>query len=435
MDLSKIKVKEIPNEVRKWCEDNATFTSFEYGAYYQHIRGEIVERMFVTRRYKKYGIRIREVERSATGKSTPVVRDLIFSQMAGYTPVWEQSNVYRSLNGWRYQVFYENDFGKWYNPDRVIGISYRAINPMMVFDIPEFKYCGYSGGGLINYLNAYRKDHAVEFFGKMGLSLSPILLKKAKTDGKFRRFLWDNHNAVALYGTQAALYAYKYGVDVEKARQICWYKNQLDRLVATRIPEIRGTKLDRQKVLDYVDFNDINYASYGDYLKCCIGLKLDLNDTKVIFPNEFARMHDLRASEYASEQAKKDRQLRANLYNDFRAVAEKAKCYETVGERYALVCPMDVSELIVEGEKLSHCVGKMGYDKKMVDGISLIMFCRDKNNPSEPFVTVEYRLDKKQLNQCYGFRDSRPSDDVMTFVNSWANNLTQILCNEEYKNA
>lgn len=431
MDLQKIKVKEIPEEVKQWCEAHASTTGFTYGAYFEYIKGEVVERLFATRRYTKHGVRIREVARYGTGKSFAIARDIIYSQYAGYTPVWEKKAVYRSLQGWRYRVFEEDDFGKWYRQDRCIGVGYVEINPSMVFEIPEFKYCGYSGGGLIQYLNAYRKDKNVEFFGKMGLYLSPILIKKAKADAQFRRFLWDNHKAVSLCGVQATLYAYKHNIpSIEEAQRICLCRNQLNRLAASRIPEICGTKLDRKKVLDYVDCNNINYASYDDYLKCCKDLRLNLNDTKVVYPNDFDRMHELRSSEYAANQAKIDRRKRAKLYKAFREKAQKAKKYEFTGDEYILIVPSEVSDLMHEGDALSHCVGKVGYDKKMADGISLIMFCRKKKEPSVPFVTVEYRLDKKALNQCYGYHDSKPSEEVLSFVNEWAHYLTNLLKKE-----
>ena len=88
---------------------------------------------------------------------------------------------------------------------------------------------------------------------------------------------------------------------------------------------------------------------------------------------------------------------------------------------------MDISDLKREGEVLKHCVGRMGYDKKVIDGVSIIMFCRKNDNLDEPYVTVEYRLDRKALNQCYGYKDSKPDADVLDFVNEWAKQLTQTL--------
>lgn len=421
MDLKKIKVEKFPKRVLEFCEKTASNTSSKFCAYLEHIDGEIVERSFGYRMYKKNGLRITEVLRCATGSgSSTIVRNLVYASTAGYIPVWSAEDKYGGQNGWRYKVFSKEDFDKWEKAGAHIGFSYVTINPEMIFEIPEFKYCGYSGGGVINYINAYRKDKSVEFFGKMGLSLSSVLMKKAKSDGKFRRFLLENHNAIALYGTQAALFSYKHGVTVEEARRACFTKNRLDRTVAYRIPEIRGTSIDRQRVLDYVDGHDINYASYNDYLKCLKSLKINLFDTKNVFPNDFTRMHDLRTAEYAANEAKKDRRKRAKLYRDFRKAGEAAKEYEVQGEEYVIIVPTDVRQLVDEGKFLSHCVGRMGYDKKMADGVSIIAFVRKKDEINVPFVTVEYRVDRQALAQCYGYKDSKPADDVIKFCEDWS---------------
>lgn len=426
MNLMEISVEEIPEAVRVWCEKNSSRTGFCFGSYLEYIDGEIVERTFATRHYKK-GVKIHEVMRDCTGNSSSfIIRDLMYTRMGGYIPIFEAVDRYTHLSGYGFKVFDKKEFEKWYHPDFAVGIGVGYINPEIIFTIPEFKYCGYSCGGVISYLNAYRKDKSVEFFGKMGLYLSPVLIRKAKADGKFRRFLWENHNAIALYGVQAALYAYKTGCNVEEARRICYLKNKLDRCVFTRIPEICGTKLNRQRVKDYVDSNNINYESYNDYLKCCLSLKLDIYDTKVAFPNDFKRMHDLRASEYASFEAKKDRKKRAKLYRDFRTKAKEYKALESKNERYAIVCPTDISDLIREGAVLSHCVGKMGYDKKVVDGVSIIMFIREVDRPNVPFVTLEYRIDRKALSQCYGYKDSKPAPDVIAFAEEWANGVKEL---------
>jgi hypothetical protein len=435
MDLKKIKVEEIPGAVRDWCEEHTSSTSFTFAAYLEYIDGEIVERIFGSRRYKRDGVKIHEVIRDCTGERNNIIaRDLLYTRMAGYRVVFEASDVYNRSCGWAIKVFDKEDFGKWYKPDGNIGCAYTYINSELIFTIPEFKYCGFSGGGVISYLNAYRKDKNVEFFGKLGLSLSPILIHKAKSDGQFRRFLWDNHNAIALYGVQATLHAYKVGCTVEEARRACYVKNQLDRLAANRIPEIKGTSLDRQRVLDYVDFNDINYDSYDDYLKCCKALRLNLADTKVVFPNDFERMHDLRTAEYASQQAKIDRRKRAKLYKAFRIKAQEYKALERNNGRYAIICPSEVSDLMREGEALSHCVGRMGYDKKVADGVSIIMFIRKANKLDDPFVTLEYRIDRKALTQCYGYKDSKPTDDVLEFARRWAYELTERINANERQN-
>lgn len=425
MDLTKIRGVAIPREVKEWCEKNSENRSFRYCSFLSYKNGEIVERIFGTRRYKTEGVKIGEVMRHSTGGSSVIVRNLIYRPLCGYTVVFEPKDIYEHQSGYAFKIFYQEDFDVWSPASGNIGVSYVCINSQMIFDVEEFKYCGYTSGsgGVIRYLDEYRKDKSLEYFGKMGIGVSPVLMKKAKKSKAFRKWLFENHEGVKAYGVQAALYAYESGKDLKDAKDYCFFKNQFDRMVAQRIPEIRGTKLDRAKVLEYVDTNNIDYTLYDDYLKAIKYLKLNLKDTKNIYPYDFQRMHDLRAAEYAARKLEKDREKRAELYESFKEAANNAKQYETSDARYMLVAPSDVTDLINEGDKLCHCVGRMGYDKKMADGVSIIMFVRRVDEPNTPFVTVEWRVDKKILNQCYGFKDSKPSDDVMAFVNNWASQM------------
>ena len=75
------------------------------------------------------------------------------------------------------------------------------------------------------------------------------------------------------------------------------------------------------------------------------------------------------------------------------------------------------SELINEGSILHHCVGNMGYDQKVVDEKSLIFFIRTKDQPDTPLVTVEYSIPEKKVLQCYGDNDTKPSEEILSFVN------------------
>lgn len=426
MDLTKINVEALPREVKEWCDAHSVSTTTSFCAWLEYIDGEIVERCFATR-IKKKQVRITEVSRAETGSNSVIVKNLIYSGMGGYSAVYVAESIINKYYGYPITVFDKEEFDKWDDVTGLCGFGYVTINPDMIFTTPEFKYCGYSGGcGVISYIKAWRKDKHIEFFGKMGLSLSPILINKAKKDGKFRRFLWDNHNGVALYGVQAALYAYKHNITCEEARRICNVKNQLNRLVSNRIPSVIGTKIDRQRLLDYVDDNDIDYSLYDDYLKALKALKYDLKDTKIIYPRDFKAMHDLRAAEYASFKAKQDRKKRAKLYRDFRRVAKGYIGLEAKGEKYCLIVPRDISELITEGETLSHCVGRMGYDKKMVDGVSLIIFCRENAAPGTPFATVEYDLKDNKVRQFYARGNSAPPQDAVSFVSMWAKKVKEI---------
>ena len=90
------------------------------------------------------------------------------------------------------------------------------------------------------------------------------------------------------------------------------------------------------------------------------------------------------------------------------------------GEKFHILLAKSKKELVKEGEILQHCVGRMDYDKRIIEGRSLVCFVREANALDVPFVTIEYSLLKNQVVQCYGKGDTKPNEDVMHFVdNVW----------------
>ena len=59
---------------------------------------------------------------------------------------------------------------------------------------------------------------------------------------------------------------------------------------------------------------------------------------------------------------------------------------------------------------------------------SLIFFVRPKDNPTEPFVTVEYSLKNKKILQCYAKGNTTPDAEVTTYINSiWTPYANRVL--------
>ena len=79
---------------------------------------------------------------------------------------------------------------------------------------------------------------------------------------------------------------------------------------------------------------------------------------------------------------------------------------------------MSPSDLVKEGNALHHCVVRMNYDQKMIREDSLIFFIRARETPNKPLVTVEYSPSKRKVLQCYGDGDTKPSDEILHFVNN-----------------
>lgn len=421
MNLQKIK-NDIPKAVKQWADQNAN-NQRNYVSILSYRYGEIVERTFAVKRLNS-GLKITEVRRRATGNHETIVKNMYYTRLGGYTPVFEAKNC-----GYNFR---KEEFNKWFEvyPQYFQFFSI-CLNLDILTDIAEFKYCGFkSGGDIIKYLNEYRKNPLVEFIGKLDLPLSPMLIKKLDTDKQFKTFVFKNLDTIRNYGSQATIYAYNHHLTIAEAYKKITRKKELVKY----IPNMRGQKqLDYERVLDYCDTNNIGYRLYNDYLKAIIALKLDLEDTKNIYPKDFERMHDLRSMEYKSLLDKQDKEKKAKLYSDFAKAGKKAIAYEYSNNALSIIAPQDISELVAEGEALSHCVGRMGYDKKMADNEIVIMFVRHTDNINDPFVTIEFDLKQKKLKQAYAEHNTTPPTEVITFLNEWVVLMQKLLKKESVR--
>lgn len=335
MDLRKINDK-IPKEIIKWAEVNAESNRHKFASYIVYRYGEIVERIFATRKYSKGGVKITEViRRDTSGRSRSITKNMTFSYLAGYSPQYEKKDRF-ACNGWGYRTFNKEWFDIWYDVyDSFLPPDRKVINPEILAGIEEFKYCGYSSGDIISYIRAYRKNKGVEFIGKLDLPLSKALIKKCEKDKSFRSFLYKNHQSVRPMGVRALIYAYDHHMTIEQAR--------------------------------------------------------------------------------AALKAAKTK----NIEGDFAKSTEKAKGLIYRAEGLIIFPPEKPADLIVEGDALEHCVGRMGYDKKHARGQSFIMFVRKESEKEKPYVTVEYDPAGKRILQSYGFKNSKPEPMVEAFLNQW----------------
>ena len=176
------------------------------------------------------------------------------------------------------------------------------------------------------------------------------------------------------------------------------------------------TELD--KYFNYIGKQQISNSMYLDYLNACNYLGLDMNENKNRFPHDFKHWHDIRIDEYATAKALKDEEERKELYAKFSNVAEKylPLQYEKKNEFITIIAKTP-ADLIREGEVLNHCVGRMNYDQKFIKEETLIFFIRCKELPDNPFVTLEFSLDKKKVLQCYAKGNTHPDQAVTQYIN------------------
>ena len=169
------------------------------------------------------------------------------------------------------------------------------------------------------------------------------------------------------------------------------------------------TQLERTK-----EFRDGGHVlqTWRDYKNMALDLGKDVEDVRVVMPKTLKTAHDEAAK---SLRARKDRELNKRVARS----ADKLKnlCWSFGG--LTIRPAVSQEELFQEGETLGHCVGRMGYAKKMAEFRTAIFFIRQEKTPDVPYVTLELDLKKGEKIQCYGKHDSWPGKAVDEFVKRW----------------
>jgi hypothetical protein len=262
-----------------------------------------------------------------------------------------------------------------------------------------------------------------------------MILKRVARDKKFCKWLVRHSGEITArrYYMATILEAYKSGKPLWHTQALAEFRQKLYK--ESRLEPIRtafvGSELERLYV--YLQDQETSPQSYLDYFNACRYLGLDMELEINRYPHNFKHRHDTRIDEYHAAQLLADEQEREEFNRQFAAVAMKYTALQKLkGGSYAVFIAELPSDLVREGEQLSHCVGKMNYSSKVVREESLISFVRDRLAPAVPFVTVEYSPKSKNILQCYGHGNSRPDEAVLRYVHDnwlpYANKAVKRLC-------
>ena len=181
---------------------------------------------------------------------------------------------------------------------------------------------------------------------------------------------------------------------------------------------INDYHVDINKLLNYFKSKKIKYSyfsEYYDYLRMSIELGIDINDKKVLFPNNLMEEHDKRYLEY--EEMKDD-----SLSRDIQKIGKilEINCYDD--NNYVIFPARSFEDLINESTNQNNCVRT--YAKMYANGECFIYFLRKKNNIDKSLVTIEIRDNKvvqaKTKNNCL------PNKDLMDVIKKWKKTLMPI---------
>ena len=258
----------------------------------------------------------------------------------------------------------------------------------------------------------YRKCPEIEILSKLGyerLRYNTAVLKKLK-DKKFVKFLWKErgNDIIKNVTGQIVLKAYKHNLSIDEAYML----DSTERSFRNYDFKKDYPMLDIEKTKKYLIRNKVSLSSYCDLLKALMYFKLDLTDTKNSYPKDFQYWHD-----YYINQMETDKNKDIDI-----KIKEQANKYKRIlkpiNDEIKMLFPNCTLDFINEGEALNHCVGRMGYNKKMANGESLIIFVRKEED--KPLYTMEYDPKGKNIKQLYGDHDTQPEQSIKDIIyNEW----------------
>lgn len=168
--------------------------------------------------------------------------------------------------------------------------------------------------------------------------------------------------------------------------------------------------LNRLRRTEAVTLDDLfNGRHYTDYLRMEYELKNEHKPSMVKYPKNFMSAFHLIKSEYNAKKEIIDE-------NKFKEQCDIHRDLEYKDTKYQIVVPVHKKEIELEADELKHCV--RSYIGQVVNGKTLIVFCRSVKDLEKPLVTIEVR--NGYITQAYGIHDTKPDDDVLDFIRKWS---------------
>lgn len=346
------------------------------------------------------------------------LKDMIFYYIGGYVVGWYEQGLTKQLK------WYEDTEWGW-NDDHLFDPYAPIVNKEYLAKYPKYKYAAwelYSGTDILQYLRLYEKYSQTEYLIKLGLEnyvKSRFILEKIEKDTRFRKWLSKNREELKAKNCYITtiIQAYSKNKPLAEIQAFETVKKELRYNTAYK-PIQELFKNDLERFFHYIGKQQTNISSYADYLKACNYLELSMAIEKNRFPHDFKRWHDIRIDEYHTAKALAEAKESAKLEAQFTSIAKKYLPMEYCNnDNYVICIARSRVDLVREGEALHHCVGRMNYDQRMIREESLIFFIRNAGNPDVSFVTIEYSPKNKKVLQCYGMNNTKPEDNVLTYIN------------------
>lgn len=186
----------------------------------------------------------------------------------------------------------------------------------------------------------------------------------------------------------------------------------------------RGTDTLRQTV-----------RTYNDYCNMAVKAKLDMSAEQNYKPKNLKAAHQKVVDMLNAEGYRKIAMKAAKKWPKVNAECKKLKKYEYSGDKYMIVAPCGITDIVREGSVLGHCIHTCDfYYDRIQQRESFIMFLRKKETPDTPWYTLEIEPGGN-IRQKRTVGDNQNADlkAAVPFLHDWQRWLQRTLSDEDRK--
>ncbi len=172
--------------------------------------------------------------------------------------------------------------------------------------------------------------------------------------------------------------------------------------------QLKIMKISKPWGYDYKKYQQYKWKTvidtWIDYLKMAKKLNWNVEDSYFKYPKNLVEAHNevLRIVHQNEEKLReKKRKEDSKKIAEMKEKLEKEYSFEAFG--YTIVAPRNAQEIVKEGNKLKHCVGRSDYIERMAEGKTVILFLRKLQELDKPFVTIE--IINGKIGQYHGYNN------------------------------
>lgn len=177
-------------------------------------------------------------------------------------------------------------------------------------------------------------------------------------------------------------------------------------------------------------------STWQDYLSMAKRLKRNVTLELIYKPkdlleahNEMIKLCEINAVRLSAEEV-------AEKYPDVNEICKSLKeKYEFQDERYMIIAPSGIEDIINEGRALRHCTSWCDiYYGRIQSRESFLMFLRKADKPDQPFYTLEIEPDgTARQKRTTGDKQDQDFEEAVSFLKTWQQVIQKRLTKEDYE--